>query len=746
IRNMVSIFEKLNDFIADPYAVKEFRNGNDYQRSNIVESFDLLAMHKLNGYYDVIMFTPHKHQIYFRLVHLPQTREKEAQRVWSAYKDRLLPILKSSQDCFTTAILSSITTIIRRNDIRSPAHIAVEVGLVDAFKGTRSLAPWLDSQSCENHSTPLHLACEMKQPATVVNLVSAGAVLTKVDDYGNTAFHIALAKNSEEILTTLCKADSGKAINIINKDGVAPLHQACKDNNVNLCKILLDNNANPFLQGKIGLPIHYALKYKSIKITELLLDQCPVLVHHVCAKHGALPLHWCKGTEEIKLLLTHETPVNVASHGGQHPLHVMVERGRLEAAMLLITAHADVCSRGQNGNSALHFAVLDDNVILVKMLLLFGANSLVKNDFGETPGLLAMRSAKPNKETIHMDTVDGVSFNQPNARTDQLKVLCLDGGGIRGLVMTHILMVLERETGRKCRDMFDWISGTSTGGILAIALALGRSAVEAQRLYFRFKDEVFVGSRPYSSEPMEVFLKKEFGEDTTMEILKDGPKLLITAALADRKPVHLHLFRNYDLTDQISSDTKANGVFSKRLSESSLKQLLWKAARSSGAAPTYFRPMGSYLDGGLVSNNPTLDTLTEIHKYNKEVVRRGLGDYRKVGLVLSLGTGQVPTTRARSLDLNWSRNPISLMNTALAGSELVQMVVDVACQTSGYVVERAKAWCETMGADYFRLNPSMEQDIQLNETNNEVLLNLLWDTQVYLHDNKHLIDKIVALL
>lgn len=48
-----------------------------------------------------------------------------------------------------------------------------------------------------------------------------------------------------------------------------------------------------------------------------------------------------------------------------------------------------------------------------------------------------------------------------------------------------------------------------------------------------------------------------------------------------------------------------------------LEQLVWRAARSSGAAPTYFRPMGRFLDGGLLANNPTLDAMTEIHQYNK---------------------------------------------------------------------------------------------------------------------------------
>ncbi len=47
-----------------------------------------------------------------------------------------------------------------------------------------------------------------------------------------------------------------------------------------------------------------------------------------------------------------------------------------------------------------------------------------------------------------------------------------------------------------------------------------------------------------------------------------------------------------------------------------LDTYVWKAARSSGAAPTYFRSMGRFLDGGLISNNPTLDMLTEVHQYN----------------------------------------------------------------------------------------------------------------------------------
>ena len=53
-------------------------------------------------------------------------------------------------------------------------------------------------------------------------------------------------------------------------------------------------------------------------------------------------------------------------------------------------------------------------------------------------------------------------------------VLFLDGGGIRGLVQIEVLMELECRTGRKITELFDWIIGTSTGGIVALGLVYGK--------------------------------------------------------------------------------------------------------------------------------------------------------------------------------------------------------------------------------------------------------------------------------
>lgn len=53
------------------------------------------------------------------------------------------------------------------------------------------------------------------------------------------------------------------------------------------------------------------------------------------------------------------------------------------------------------------------------------------------------------------------------------RVLCLDGGGIRGLLQMVTLREIERQTGKKIVELFDWIVGTSTGGIIALSLTYG---------------------------------------------------------------------------------------------------------------------------------------------------------------------------------------------------------------------------------------------------------------------------------
>ena len=53
------------------------------------------------------------------------------------------------------------------------------------------------------------------------------------------------------------------------------------------------------------------------------------------------------------------------------------------------------------------------------------------------------------------------------------RILCLDGGGVRGLLQMTILREIERQTKMRIVDLFDWVVGTSTGGIISLALSYG---------------------------------------------------------------------------------------------------------------------------------------------------------------------------------------------------------------------------------------------------------------------------------
>lgn len=72
-------------------------------------------------------------------------------------------------------------------------------------------------------------------------------------------------------------------------------------------------------------------------------------------------------------------------------------------------------------------------------------------------------------------------------------------------------------------------AGVCSGPVSGVTLAflptstplfLGKSMAYMRGVYFRMKDEVFRGSRPYESGPLEEFLKREFGEHTKMTDIK----------------------------------------------------------------------------------------------------------------------------------------------------------------------------------------------------------------------------------
>eukprot|EP00160_Parvularia_atlantis_P016592 Unigene5339_Nuclearia_a/m.16374 Unigene5339_Nuclearia_a/g.16374 ORF Unigene5339_Nuclearia_a/g.16374 Unigene5339_Nuclearia_a/m.16374 type:complete len:184 (-) Unigene5339_Nuclearia_a:1020-1571(-) len=90
-------------------------------------------------------------------------------------------------------------------------------------------------------------------------------------------------------------------------------------------------------------------------------------------------------------------------------------------------------------------------------------------------------------------TVAGVC--QCRQHTRNLRVLSIDGGGVRGLMPLYFLAMLEERTGKSCTDLFDMFAGTSVGGLIVMSLNVPdpesdppRPKHSARQLYDWFKE------------------------------------------------------------------------------------------------------------------------------------------------------------------------------------------------------------------------------------------------------------------
>lgn len=108
------------------------------------------------------------------------------------------------------------------------------------------------------------------------------------------------------------------------------------------------------------------------------------------------------------------------------------------------------------------------------------------------------------------------------------KMLAIDGGGIRGVlslgVLQRIESLLKEKSGKsdfRLADYFDYIAGTSTGGIIAAGLSKGMLVGEILKFYREAGPQMFVKTNllnrlkyKYDEEPLAKKLKDEFGETT----------------------------------------------------------------------------------------------------------------------------------------------------------------------------------------------------------------------------------------
>ncbi|KAM4671827.1 85/88 kDa calcium-independent phospholipase A2 isoform 2-T5 [Amazona ochrocephala] len=746
---LVDTINSVTQIFTNPYRVKEVPAA-EYAAHTCLREEGRVALYRNNlaRSWDCLLVNPQSPQVAFRLFQLDN--EADALVRFEQYSRLLCPFYETLRQPLSLEELQQLSDCIRNHPTWSSAHVAVEIGHRETFRHNRVIS-CVNSTDSEDGCTPLHLACRKGDMECLLELLECHARVDITDIRGETVFHYAVRGNNPHIIELLGKTPT-TGLDHLSHEGLTALHLACQLGKEDMVRSLLKCRASCSVMGTLGYPIHTALKFSHKGCAQAILEVDANQVRSKDPRHEATPLHWAKKAEMTRLLLEYGSEVNVTSRTADMALHIAVKRGRFDCAMVLLTHGANTNARGQDGNTPLHLAMKHDHLDMIKAIVVFGGDIEVPNDFGETPGLLAARSSKGYKDLLYASAALGQLLKAPDVvdspsegRRNHDRLLCLDGGGIRGLVLIQLLLAIEKAVGRPIREIFDWIAGTSTGGILALAIVHGKSMDYMRCLYFRMKDMVFRGSRPYESEPLDEFLKKEFGENTKMTDVQ-RPKVMVTGTLCDRQPAELHLFRNYPVPEtKTSTEYKTSASF--RPLTQPQDQLVWRAARCSGAAPTYFRPIGRFLDGGLLANNPTLDALTEIHEYNKTLIKKGQRqEVKKLGLVVSLGTGKPPQVPVSSVDVFRPSNPWELAKTVFGARELGKMVVDCCTDADGPAVDRARAWCEMTDVPYFRLSPQLQTEVMLDEVNDSVLVDALWDTQLYIYQQREQFEQLVQHL
>jgi patatin-like phospholipase/acyl hydrolase len=287
------------------------------------------------------------------------------------------------------------------------------------------------------------------------------------------------------------------------------------------------------------------------------------------------------------------------------------------------------------------------------------------------------------------------------AEKKNVRVLSIDGGGIRGIVPASMLAEIERRTQKPISAMFDLLAGTSTGGILVLGLtkpgagtdSAGHSAQELVEFYENLGPRIF--SRPwthrlasgeglirsrYSDAPIETVLAEFFGDSR----LKDAvtPVFVPSYELGRRTPF---FFRSTMATRDAGYDYPMHVV-----------------ARSTSAAPTYFPPEAIpisgtnekyvLIDGGVFANNPAACALVEA-----KVQFPNATDFT----VVSLGTGAAKEKPLMTEASDWG--------AAQWARPILDTVLEGVSSTVDYQLAQLLPPHQDGTARYFRIQPDIPE-------------------------------------
>ncbi|KAI0965763.1 hypothetical protein F4678DRAFT_467205 [Xylaria arbuscula] len=262
-----------------------------------------------------------------------------------------------------------------------------------------------------------------------------------------------------------------------------------------------------------------------------------------------------------------------------------------------------------------------------------------------------------------------------------LRVLVLDGGGVRGIVELCVLRVLESRLGLPLHRFFDLVVGTSTGGILS--LGFGHELWSVEECIERFKAvvgeaftprkgqvqgfhhiQLLIQGSKYETKPIENALQSSFGNGNLFgDRQKNGTqRLKVAVAAVSEAGTRALVLSNYNATDEAGSPTSSEKSkpsyqrYRPTRPEDELK--IWEAARATSAAPGFFKPFlkarssdidsevfPEMMDGAILHNNPIVLAIEEARRLSHLQGQRQIPD-----LVLSVGTG-LPKYRPTQEDL-----------------------------------------------------------------------------------------------
>ncbi|KAJ7827110.1 hypothetical protein B0H14DRAFT_3144690 [Mycena olivaceomarginata] len=275
-----------------------------------------------------------------------------------------------------------------------------------------------------------------------------------------------------------------------------------------------------------------------------------------------------------------------------------------------------------------------------------------------------------------------------NPQTPGLRLLALDGGGIRGLsmliILEHLMYKLKVAEDlpaipHPC-DYFDLIGGTSTGGLIALMLGRLRMSVEdAINVYGELSKEVFSDVKPPGSDGRFKASK-----------LEKAIRQIVRVKSASQNP------------EERLEDTQNNAC--KTPDHPAMNCTIWQAGRATSAAPTFFKQVKigrpgmeeAFLDGGMGHNNPTAALLLEA---------KVLFPDKQIACIVSLGTGQPHTINVPKLSLLSRLIPLDVIKA------IQKIAAD--CEKEHQSLLHRFDGVEKL---YFRFNIEQGmQDIQLNQ-------------------------------